>query len=220
MPPYKTAFRPSNSKLAGMNKTQFRSLKGWIDYDRGRLPSLTDNQRIDYFEKRLNIVLLVPLEHMYRDLMKKGNRRSSPLLCFSTCICCAIEALGKFSTGKTGSNGAGTRFQAFVEGYMDPTFSTKTLNGKPYVKLLWTDFRNGLAHGFTIKQGGFEHCSSYFQEKPLDGFKKLEIDPTHFFEDFKKAISQYLKQLRAASPSDTLHKHFNKAFTDLYINGL
>ena len=203
-----------------MNKRQFRSLKGWIDYERKYLPSLTDNQRIDYFEKRLNLVLLVPLEHMYRDLMKKGNRRSSPLLCFSTCICCAIEGLGKFSTGKTRSNGAGKRFRAFVASFMDPQFSNKKFNSKRYVDLLWDDFRNGLAHGFTIKHGGFEHCASYFQEKPIDGFKQLEIDPTHFFEDFKQAISEYLKRLRASSLSDTVRKHFNKAFTDLYIRGL
>ncbi|MFI4922594.1 MAG: hypothetical protein ACHP6J_02640 [Burkholderiales bacterium] len=201
-----------------MNKKQFRRLKGWIDYERKYLPSLTVDQRIDYFEKRLKLVLLVPLEHMYRDLMK--DKRSSPLLCFSTCICCAIEALGKFLTGNTGRNGAGTRFRKFVDEFMVPQFTTKAFNGKRYIDLLWDHFRNGLAHGFTIKQGGFEHYTSYFQEKSIDGFKQLEIDPTHFFEDFKQAISQYIKRLRASLPTNTVRKNFNKAFMDLYINGL
>ena len=100
---------------------------------------------------------------------------------------------------------------------MDPQFSKKNFNGKRYVDLLWDDFRNGLAHGFTIKQGGFEHCAIYFQEKPIDGFKQLEIDPTNFFEDFKQAISKYLNRLRASSLTDTVRKNFNKAFSDLYI---
>ena len=206
--------------IVPMNRTQFRQLKYWIDYDRKDLPSLSAAQRIDYFEKRLKRVLLVPLEQIHRDLLK-GKKRSSPLLCFSTCICCAIEALGKFLTGESGRNGAGDRFKVFVKKFMDPRFSTNTLDGKQYIDLLWDHFRNGLAHGFTIKHGGFEGHGNYFQERPINnGVKQLEIDPTKFFEDFKRAISQYLKELRTSSPTDAIRTRFDKVFEDLYIKGL
>jgi hypothetical protein len=39
-------------------------LTGWVDYDRPQLPSLNAAERIDYFEKRVRLVVINPLERM------------------------------------------------------------------------------------------------------------------------------------------------------------
>jgi len=37
------------------------NLRGWLDYDRDKLPALTPDERIDYFEKRVRFVVINPL---------------------------------------------------------------------------------------------------------------------------------------------------------------
>jgi hypothetical protein len=208
----------SKPKREAMLAKDFKKLTHWVDYDRPLLPSLTKNQQIIYLEKRLKKVVLIPIRELYASLMK-DKKRSSTVLCFGTCVCCSIEALGKFYTGKVSRGNSGPNFRAFVKAYMSPDF-LKKLDGSSYVNLLWKNFRNGLAHGFAIKRGGFEQNSSYFQVKVIDGIKQLEIDPSHFYQDFVNSISKYICDLKTASPSDTLYLEFKKAFDAVFIKGL
>jgi len=197
----------------------FRNLTGWADYDRPQLGAqvLTKSQEIIYFKKRIRMILLLPLKEMHTSLMKR-KKRSSTVVCFGTCICCSIEALGKFHTGKLGDGHSGPNFRKYVEDYMDLMYA-QTLNGKAYVNILWTSFRNGLAHGFTIKQGGFEHHHSYFQIKNIGGIDQLEIDPTRFYNDFMSSIGKFIDKLGRVSSTDQAYINFHKAFEDIFIRG-
>lgn len=202
-----------------MTDKDFKRLTGWVDYDRPLLKAqaLTKSQEIIYFKKRIRMILLLPLKEMYTSLMKR-KKRSSTVVCFGTCICCSIEALGKFHTGKLGEGNSGPNFRQFVKDYMDPKY-LQTLNNKPYVNILWTSFRNGLAHGFTIKQGGFEHHHSYFQIKNIGGVDLLEIDPTKFYNDFRHSVDKFIDKLNKASLTDQVYINFHKAFDEVFIRG-
>jgi hypothetical protein len=202
-----------------MTGKEFRKLTGFVDYDRPLLKSqiLTKSQEIIYFKKRIRMILLLPLREMYISLMKK-KKRSTTVVCFGTCICCSIEALGKFHTGNLGDGKSGPNFRKYVKDYMDPKYS-QVLIGKPYVNILWTSFRNGLAHGFTIKHGGFEHHHSYFQIKNIGGINQLEIDPTRFYDDFRRSIYKFIDKIDKAPLTDQAYINFHAAFEDVFIQG-
>jgi hypothetical protein len=201
-----------------MNEKEFQKLKGWVDYDRVELPSLNKSQKIRYFcNKRVKYVLLNPLDEMYQSLMKEKNE-SSILLCFANCICCSIEAFGKFYTGKTGQSG--NNFKEFVKKYMHSNYVTQRFNSKRYVDILWNCFRNGLAHGFTIKNGGFEHnLKELFKIKNIRSKKQLVIDPTLFYRDFRKGVRKYIQDLKKSKLADPIYKNFDKTFTEIFIKG-
>jgi len=203
-----------------MNDYDFRNLTGYVDYDRELLPKLNKTQQINYFyNKRVKKLILNPLHEMYVSMMEE-KKDSSPLLCFGNCICCSIEAFGKFYTGRTERGNSGSNFRKFIEKYMDKEFFSKEFKGKKYVDLLWDDFRNGIAHGFVIKSGGFEHHQPrYFQIKKIGGRDELEIDTQSFYKDFLNGIKQYINDLKKIRATGAIFRDFNKAFTDLYITG-
>jgi hypothetical protein len=203
-----------------MNDRDFKNLKGYVDYDRHLLPKLSETQKIKFFyNKRVKKLILNPLHEMYESMMQE-KRDCSPLLCFGNCICCSIEAFGKFYTGRTERGSSGANFRKFIENYMNKEFFSKKFKGKKYVDLLWNDFRNGIAHGFVIKSGGFEHHQpKYFQIKNIAGRDELEIDTQSFYKDFLTGVKQYVNDLKKSRVIDDIFKNFNKAFTDLYIKG-
>ncbi|MBI5059363.1 hypothetical protein HZB60_06235 [candidate division KSB1 bacterium] len=201
-----------------MNTKEFRKLQGWIDYERHRLHDLNKEQEILYFEKRLKMILLIPANEMYKSIMRK-RKNSSAVLCFGTCICCAIEALGKFHTGVLERNNGWKNFESWIKSYMDKGYFQKH-NNDTYARILWDDFRNGLAHGFTIKNGGFEEDVKYFKLKSINGIMQLEIDPKHFYEDFRSGVDKYIDLLKKASISDSMYLRFNHAFRGVFILGL
>ena len=97
---------------------------------------------------------------------------------------------------------------------------SQRFNGVPYKRLLWDDFRNGLAHGFTIKNGGFDFQSNYFEVKPVGGVNQLEIDPKLFYMDFLAGFNAYVNDVKNASPTDKIYVNFNNAFSGIFISGL
>jgi len=201
-----------------MNVAEYNKLKGWIDYERSQLSLLNKKQRIHYlFNKRIKQVLINPLDEMYGSLMQK-KESSSTLLCLSTCICCSIEAFGRFITGNKGR--PGVRFRRFVKDYMHKDYFSKDFNGEKYVDLLWENYRNGLAHGFAIKHGGFQHDRRYFFIEVINGVNVFEIDPKHFYKDFLGAIKKYANQLRKSKKNDEIYLNFNKAFEEIFIKGV
>lgn len=201
-----------------MREQDFHTLSGWVDYDRGSLGSLTKSQELRYFSRRVKRTVLLPLHRMCRD-DKRGWKRESPLLCFGTCLCCAIEALGKFHTGKTKRGNSASNFKAFVRAYMDPGWRANRFSGKPLVDHLYDSFRCGLTHGFTIKQGGFERHGSTFQVKVVGNVQQLELDPDLLFRDFEAGFGRFLAHLSAVNKADPAYKRFRKAFQDVFVLG-
>jgi hypothetical protein len=202
-----------------MRPKEFKALKGWIDYDRPYLHLLTKSQEVRYFRDRIEKVVVVPLRKMHEDIVS-GTSLSNPVLCFGTCICCSIEALGKFHTGVLDRGNSGNNFKSFVRRYMDPKWCSSQLAGKYYVDLLWDNFRNGLAHGFTIKSGGLEKGKTYFQIAQIGGVRQLEVDPTRFLRDFRNASRKFIAELMAASAGDSSYLRFHHAFRGVFILGL
>src|SRR4051812_13576729 len=94
-------------------------LSGWLDYDRPSLHLLGPKERIDYFEKRVRLVVVNPLERILNNEVHVSPD-SSALLIFGVSLCCAIEATGKFLSGGRGRNT--DRFHAFLNKYMAPEY--------------------------------------------------------------------------------------------------
>lgn len=202
-----------------MRRSDFAELTGWVDYDRPKLGNLTKSQEIRYFQARVQRTVIAPLRRMCAD-DRRGWKLESPLLCLGTCICCAIEALGKFNTGKLRGRGvSGANFVAFVQNYMDPSWLSNTFDGQRYVDHLWASFRNGLAHGFAIKRGGFEYQRVPYQVKVVGGLQQLEIDPARLFREFRRGFTRFMRDLRAARPGDPLFTKFHTAFDGVFIRG-
>ena len=193
-------------------------LRGWLDYDRDKLPALMPPQEVDYFEKRVRLVAINPLRRILATEITP-TPDSSALLIFGVSLCCVIEAAGKFLTGGRGGNQE--RFTAFVNQYMVADFQAVNIGGKRNVETVWKHFRNGLAHGFAVCHGGFEGEPSepYFKVATVSGQLCLKLNPTRFFEDFVAGFERYLADLRAASLGDPLRKDFDLVFEDVFIRG-
>ncbi len=48
-----------------MNTEEFDNLRGWIDEDRGKLHTLTDDEKVVWFERRLYLTLIKPIGDVY-----------------------------------------------------------------------------------------------------------------------------------------------------------
>ncbi len=96
-------------------------------------------------------------------------------------------------------------------------FRCREINGESYQMILWKYFRNGLAHGFAIKKGGFCHQSSYFSLKNISGSDCLMIDPRCFYEDFTEGVERFLSDLKQMAAS--WRPQFFQTFDDVYVQG-
>jgi hypothetical protein len=194
------------------------NLTGWVDYDRPQLPSLNAAERIDYFEKRVRLVVINPLERIVSNEIHVAPD-SSALLIFGVAICCAVEASGKFLKGSKGNKAQ--IFDAFLTAYMAGEYRSGKVGRLTYGEALWRHFRNGLAHGFTVCHGGFEgnRGQPYFSVRPIAGTPSLMVNPYLLFDDFAAGFGRYLSDLRAGGPADRLFRDFDTVFNAVFIQG-
>ena len=191
---------------------------GWIDLDRPQLTKATLPERIDWFEYRVNLVVIRPLAHVL-DTQITADPDSSALLIAGVSLCSAIEATGKFITGtqtaasKPIPNSA--RFKRFVTEYMSPDLSRLRIGSRSYVTIIWEDFRNGLAHGFAVRGGGFNgnRGGPYFGVNP-DG--SLNVNPAVFFDDFVQGFQRYVSDVRTGGAKVPM---FRDIFEAVFIRG-
>ena len=201
-----------------MKALESGKLTFWVDYDRERLSLLSRAQRIEYFRRRANMVVLRPLRYLLRGI-RPISTRSSAVLCFGTCICCAIEAFGRFHTGKVVGD-EGQSFKCFIRDFMDRGYRKQLGgNGKSYATLVYDYFRKGLAHGFTIKSGGFEDLATYFQEKMIGSHLQLVIDPSRMLEDLEQAATKFVDALKTAPDVSQRYAKFSTTFDALWVRG-
>ena len=189
----------------------------YYDYDQlrnGKLSQLTDDGKIEWFRLRMHYVFLEPIGRLfrakspaYRELNStKPNdlpARSFVIASFSLLLN-GIEALGSFLTTSSQNH---VRFYAFIATYMSswdvrvpslyPTADLKTI--------LWKDFRNGIAHGFGIQDGGIDNEADtapggwrVVKDAGPSGSmtKRLEIGPNAFFRDFRAGVDQFFEAVR------------------------
>ena len=174
------------------------------DRDYAKLPRLSFRGKIRWFELRLRRMLIDPAEMLKPRRRGQTEEDLSHLLAFGTVICNGIEALGSFYRGR---DGTGQTFRDFVTDFMDSAYGR-------YSRNLRDDFRNGLAHGFYVKQGGFE----FFRGPSLriDPRAGVQIDPDGLFRDVKRALKNYLRKLRRDGPSSPIGQAFSKRFRRIY----
>jgi len=196
------------------------NLTGWIDYDREKLKTISKTDKIKYFEKRVCLVIISPINRLLNETNEVvGRSDSSALLIIAVSLCCAIEATGKFLNGSIGNNQ--DRFKEFLKKYMSPDFQSKFHDTMSYGDCLWKYFRNGIAHGFAVSHGGFEGNTGqpYFNIKNIDSYVCLMINPFELFNDFKNGFNNYLTNLREANDSDNILINFIKIFDKVFIEG-
>lgn len=175
------------------------------DYDRLKLPALSLRGKVRWFDLRTRLVLVRPLERIRPGRREtRGHPRASFMLVFGAVLFNGVEALGSFYRGKRGTH---ETFKDFVHDFMDPRL-------RPHVDKLRDHFRNGLAHGLTIKDGGFEFgVAGPLRVDPVLG---LEIDPNFLLSDFKRARRSYLQRVRTGGPASAIGQAFSKRFHDIF----
>lgn len=195
-----------------------QNLTGWLDYDRSTLPQLLPLDRVEYFERRVRRLAINPLGRIVDNEIQVAPD-SSALLVFGVSICCAIEACGKFLLGGRGGNAA--RFQGFLDRYMASEFQSRRLGSDTYGECLWRHFRNGLAHGFAVRHGGFERNrgQAYFVTKRIANHETLSVNPYLLYDDFSAGFGTYVAELRKAVPRGTVFRDFDHVFETVFIEG-
>jgi hypothetical protein len=193
-------------------------LSGWVDIDRPKLVSLPWPARIDWFEYRVHLVVIRPLDNIL-DTQVVADPDSSALLIAGMSLCAAIEASGKFITGRTDAKGNevpnNLRFKRFVNDYMSADLTTRKIGKRSYAKVIWDDYRNGLAHGFAVRGGGFNgnRGDPYFGVNPDN---TLNVNPAAFFDDYVRGFQSYVADLRAGGPQLPM---FKSTFDSVFIRG-
>lgn len=196
-----------------------QSLSLFIDYDRPRLELLSIDGKLEYLERRFGFVVLEPLAILLdeHDAPRHGRHgEASVLMIWGSVLMCAIEAMGHFLTSWMVTNAEA--FQTFVTAFMDPTWKGRPRNPPPgvdsYTRWLWDSFRNGLAHGVYVKNGGFEKLGDrMFVETPLG----LQVDPWALDVDFRGGVKKMFRTLHR--PDNYFRKTFLERFDWAYIKG-
>lgn len=153
-------------------------------------------------------ILINPVEEVFKIKNAFDNENFTIFLGVVTIICCGIEALGGFYKGEA----KGEHFKDFVIDYMHPAYK----KDRNKLVALRDNFRNGLAHGFCIKRGGFSWGKKYFTEHKALG---LLISIDELFEDFKKAFLKYINDLENENKNSEMVKNFKKRFKGVFILG-
>jgi len=189
-----------------------QSLSLYVDYDRDRLPKLSDEGKLEYFEKRFEFVVLNPLMAML-------DRNEAPypmLLIWGNALMCAIEALGHLLTPPVATNSQA--FQAYVTSFMDAGWRDRPQNPPPgvdyYWRWLWDSFRNGLTHGAYVKNGGFEKLGDRLFIETKGG---LKVDAWALDIDFRNGLKKMHQAIQ--QPDNYFRKTFIDRFNWTYIQG-
>ena len=176
----------------------------FADRDRAVLPQLTFRGKVRWFELRIRRMLIRPLDVLRPTRRGRYEADISFLLVFGTVLFNGVEALGSFYKGRDGS---GQTFRDFVTDFMNPTYHR-------HISEMRDDFRNGLAHGLAIKNGGFEFLSR--TPARVDPRQGVQIDPDVLFRDFKRAVRTYLSRVRRAGPTSPLGQAFLRRFNQVF----
>jgi hypothetical protein len=191
----------------------------YVDYDRSRLAALSVDGKLTYFRRRFELVVMNPLAILLEEFDSQKyatDQEAQVLLVWANSLLCGIETLGHFITDPSVSNAAA--FLAFVERFMDPGWRerprTTTSGNVTYGRWLWDSFRNGLAHGAYVKNGGFEKLGDRLFIESDTG---LRIDPWGLDTDFRSGVKKMHGTL--SDPSVAFRGTFLERFDRTYIRG-
>lgn len=210
-------------RTKGRKKFGKHLLCGFPDYERDKLKSLTYKQKVSYFEFRVKKIFIRPLQKIFNNQIinrQLQNPNCAVMISIVSIMCNVVEAFGHFIIGKIGPYTSHLAFNAFIDKYMDQRLQNNVLNNKSFKWHLWEHFRNGLSHGFIIKQGGIEdQVQKYYETKDYCGIKQLEISHRYLFKDIEEGFYKYLKDLRNNSKGSDISEKFATVFESLFILG-
>ena len=206
----------ANAIIQGFECTLF------YDFDCERhliLPRLNDECKIEWLERRMHMIFLDPLIQIFdrESVAHKAlnfppdGTKMTPMLMAVSLLMNGIEALGSFLTT---SDGNGVRFRTFVSQYMPQwTFEVDAPHHgrRALSDILWSKYRNGLAHSFAILHAGVDDVPEDGKYMIQDNV--LQIDAWKFFADLRRAIDKMFQDVRQASESQTL---FLQRFSKVY----
>jgi len=180
----------------------------FMDYDKypvDILSQLSDDGKIEWLEKRMNMIFLDPMRKIYnrnsvahKELHRQKNRNPmNPMVMMLSLLLNGIEALGSFLTFYNGRNKNSVRFNTFMDGYMLNWTQRINVPNEGYKKLsefLWSKYRNGLAHSFAILKAGIDDVQGNSIFKIQDNI--LQIDGQKFFRDLTIAINSMFSDVK------------------------
>lgn len=194
----------------------------FYDYDQLRdknLQKLTDRGKGEWFMKRMLMVFLEPLSRIFdKDSLAHIELRCSEkperdfMLGAFSVLLNGIESCGSFITGKEKPNK--DNFNKYISEYLKVWNDTIKIKNKQktLADILWSNFRNSLAHGFHIKNGGIE----YLDNGKLYDLKGaiLVVDPKKAFGDFSNSLDQFFLDINDSQTK--VGKNFIKKFNNVY----
>ena len=192
----------------------------YYDYDQlqaGKLSLLNDDGKIKWFRLRMNFVFLEPLRCLYggktpayRALNSMDQddlpARSFVVATFSLLLN-GIEALGSFMTADPKASKR-ANFFAFMRAHMKPW--DKHIQKGDLKTILWKGYRNGIAHGFCIPDGGIDNEAD--GPRWIVASNYLHIGPNTFFQDFVAGVETFFVDVG----NDPARSTFLRRFRQLY----
>lgn len=179
------------------------------DYDTGKYHYLSFEGKLTYLRSRVDLILIEPLRKIVPSLLENTLG-----LVLTTAICAGISAAGTYLKGRRALRGKDKKyFVDFVKKYMDSRLQQEAIDQKSWADWLYDDVRCGLAHNFTIMNGGIEVQVRQYVELKQSG---PEINPEMFLEDFAKGWSNYLEGVAKAGPSKELGHLFEQRFDQVF----
>lgn len=208
-----------NATIEGHDCTLF------YDYDcyqNGVLKKLSPNGKIEWLERRMNMIFLEPMKTLTdrnSDIFKAlehPGRPSTAMLMVVSLLLNGMEALGSFLTENDEGlpNKNYLRFDAFVKRYLTNwtmNVTTKQHGTKQLSDILWKSYRNGLAHSFAILNAGIEPDANGGTHHINSDV--IQIDAWKLFDDLQNGITQLFKDVRA---DPVAQKKFLRRFNIVY----
>ncbi|MBI2028236.1 MAG: hypothetical protein HYT07_01370 [Candidatus Levybacteria bacterium] len=170
------------------------------DYD--DMTSLAKGDEIEWMHNRIKKVFIKPTK-------KFIDSKNNTELAFgiTTLICCVIEALGHFRTGRRSDKHSEKDFKLFIKEYMP--------NASRISKPLYKYFRSGLAHAFVIERGGIEGEIKGLYESRKRNKVFYEVNPWKLFDILVQGIGKYFANLNNKNRRK-LRKNFRERFEHSY----
>lgn len=212
--------------------TPFNEINGikftfYYDYDQlknGNLASLDAPQQIEWFKRRMYVVFLKPLSIVfdrtnpnhsicYSEFNDTQQPSKNILIGAFSLFLNGIESCGSFM-GMTKNQ---DRFNDFIETYLPQwTQVIPQMGSKKFNDILWKEYRNPLAHGFHVKNGGIEYLNSghLFVTKVLSRKTILEIDPNVAFNEFHDSLDSFFNDIN--NSNSMVGKNFFRRFREVY----
>ena len=196
------------------------------DYDRPKLHMLSDEGKIEWFRLRMMSLYITPLGFIFDESSDKFEMFNNDnmttkmvpefwafnITAFSALLN-GMETFGAFMRPRFNNYNQKENqenFHRFLRRYMGEWDQEVIISGskeKKLWKILWLYFRNCLAHGLRIKNGGVENKKMEVPYEIINGL--VQVNPIRFYSDLKTGIKQYFFDIRF---DDSKRKLFLKAF--------